>query len=111
VNKNTNQQITLAGGRKLGYAEYGDPSGAPILFFHGGNDSRLEGALLQETTQRLQVRLIAPDRPGYGLSDFQPNRQFLDWPADVAELAEALGMDRFAVIGHSGDSPHVAALA
>jgi pimeloyl-ACP methyl ester carboxylesterase len=106
-----NQQIKLADGRKLGYAEYGDPTGVPILFFHGGNDSRLEGALLHETAERLNVHLIAPDRPGYGLSDFQPGRGFLDWPADITEMVEALGIDRFAVMGHSGGGPHVAAVA
>ena len=48
------------------------------------------------------VRIVALDRPGYGLSDFQPDRTILDWPRDVEEAAEALGLTRFSVIGGSG---------
>lgn len=107
----TDCQITLTGGRTLAYAEYGDSSGRPLFFFHGGNDSRLAGALLDETAARLGIRVIAPDRPGYGRSDFQPDRRFLDWPADVTQLAETLGFKRFAAMGHSGGGPHVAAVA
>jgi pimeloyl-ACP methyl ester carboxylesterase len=57
------------------------------------------------------VRLIAIDRPGMGLSDFQPRRTFVDWPADAVQVAAALGLDRFAVLGISGGSPHAAACA
>jgi pimeloyl-ACP methyl ester carboxylesterase len=57
------------------------------------------------------VRVIAPDRPGYGRSTFQPNRTFLDWPHDVAKLADALDIAQFAVAGHSGGGPHAAAVA
>jgi pimeloyl-ACP methyl ester carboxylesterase len=107
----TSRQVKLTGGRTLAYADYGDPNGRPVFFFHGGNDSRLAGALLDEAAARLGIRIIAPDRPGYGRSDFLPGRRFLDWPADVSQLAGALGIERFAVIGHSGGGPHVAALA
>jgi uncharacterized membrane protein len=43
--------------------------------------------------------LIALDRPGMGLSDYQPRRTFVDWPDDVNQVAAALGLDRFAVLG------------
>lgn len=105
------QTIQLKDGRSLAYAEYGDPTGRPLFFFHGGNDSRLEGALLHETAQQMGVRVIAPDRPGYGRSTFQSNRTFLDWPDDVAQLANALFIPQFAVAGHSGGGPHAAAVA
>jgi pimeloyl-ACP methyl ester carboxylesterase len=107
----TFRHIELAGGRTLAYADYGDPAGQPVFFFHGGNDSRLAGALLDETAARLGIRFIAPDRPGYGRSDFQPGRQLLDWPDDVTQLADDLAIKRFAVIGHSGGGPHAAAVA
>jgi pimeloyl-ACP methyl ester carboxylesterase len=64
-----------------------------------------------DVIDRLNVRLIAPDRPGMGLSDFQPQRTFPDWPTDVSALADALHLDRFAVLGISGGSPYVAACA
>lgn len=41
---NLNLSITLKDGRKLGYAEYGDPFGTVILYFHGFPGSRLESA-------------------------------------------------------------------
>lgn len=105
------QQISLPDGRALAYTEYGDESGQPLFFFHGGNDSRLEGAILDETARQLGVRVIAPDRPGYGHSTFQPGRTFLDWPTDVAALADALSLARFSVAGHSGGGPHALAAA
>ena len=107
----TAQAITLRDGRILAYAEYGDPVGRPLFFFHGGNDSRLEAAILHETAQQMGIRVIAPDRPGYGRSDFQPNRTFLNWPDDVAQLADTLSILQFAVAGHSGGGPHAAAVA
>jgi len=109
----TDNQIKLRDGRSLGYAEYGDPQGKPVLHFHGTPSSRLEGTrpAVDEIATRLGARLIFPDRPGAGLSDFQPKRSLLDWPDDVLELASALHLDRFAVMGLSGGGPHVAACA
>lgn len=60
---------------------------------------------------RSGIRLIAPDRPGYGLSDFQPGRRISDWPRDAAELADALALDRFGVLGISGGGPYAVACA
>jgi pimeloyl-ACP methyl ester carboxylesterase len=110
---NTDLTVRLPDGRRLGYAEYGDPSGKPVLHFHGTPDSRLEGTLpdVAETAARLGVRLILPDRPGIGLSDFKPGRTILDWPADVLALADALQLERFAVVGVSGGGPYAAACA
>jgi pimeloyl-ACP methyl ester carboxylesterase len=107
------QQITLADGRKLGYAEYGDPSGKPIFYFHGAPGSRVDWLLFGDEAwaQQHRARFIAVDRPGIGLSDFQPDRRFSDWPNDVRQLADALGIDRFAVLGVSGGGPYVAVCA
>ncbi len=103
--------LRLSDGRRLGYASYGDPQGKPLFFFHGMPGSRLEGELADAAAKKLGVRVIAADRPGYGLSDFVPRRTFLDWPTDVLELAGALGIERFAVAGVSGGGPYVAACA
>jgi pimeloyl-ACP methyl ester carboxylesterase len=101
--------IRLVDGRRLGYAEYGDPHGRPVLFFHGLGTTRLV-CPPDETAARDQgVRLIAVDRPGIGISDSLPGRRLLDWPLDVAQLADRLGIDRFAVVGWSGGGPYAAA--
>ena len=106
-----NQQIKLHDGRTLGYAEYGALKGKPIFHFHGANSSRLSGQDFNPVATRLNARIIVAERPGFGLSDFQPGRQILDWPDDVTELANALQLDRFAVMGLSAGGPYVLACA
>jgi pimeloyl-ACP methyl ester carboxylesterase len=103
--------IHLSDGRLLGYAEYGDPIGKPVFHFNGYPGARLEAQLISDAAVRTGVRLIGIDRPGMGLSDFQPGRQILDWPDDVIELADALGLGRFSVVGVSGGGPYSAACA
>ena len=100
----------LKDGRTLAYAEYGDPGGTPVFFFHGMPGSRFFRPP-DEITARLQVRLICMDRPGYGASTFQPRRRILDWPCDITQLADHLGIRKFAIAGHSGGGPYVAACA
>ncbi len=107
----TDASLRLRDGRLLGYAEYGDPQGEPLLYFHGHPGSRLEAQLGDAVAARQGVRVIALDRPGYGRSDFQPGRSLLDWPDDVAEAADILDIDRFAVLGGSGGGPYAAACA
>jgi len=105
------QHIKLHDGRVLGYAEYGDLKGKPIFHFHGANSSRLSGRDLDLAATKLNARIIVAERPGFGLSDFKPGRQILDWSDDVSELADALQLDRFAVMGLSAGSPYVLACA
>jgi len=106
-------QIKLRDGRSLGYAEYGNLQGKPVLHFHGLPSSRLEmhSAALDEIATRLNARVIVVERPGMGLSDFKPGRTIGDWPSDVIQLADALGLDRFAVMGLSGGGPYVTVCA
>jgi pimeloyl-ACP methyl ester carboxylesterase len=94
--------IQLPDGRKLAYAEYGDSQGVPVFFFHGFPGSRYDGEYSGQVAAEMGIRLIAPDRPGMGYSDYQPNRRLLDWPADVGHLADTLGLDKFGVLGYSG---------
>jgi pimeloyl-ACP methyl ester carboxylesterase len=103
--------LRLRDGRQLAYAEYGDPNGSPVMLFHGNPSSRLSWGLIPGSPFRPRLRLIAPDRPGFGRSDFQPGRQLLDWPDDVCELADVLGLNRFAVLGVSGGGPATLACA
>ncbi|HKF37163.1 MAG TPA: alpha/beta hydrolase [Ktedonobacteraceae bacterium] len=107
----TGKQIHLRDGRALGYAEFGDPAGRPVFFFHGFPGSRLQRYPDDAIAIASGVRIITIDRPGFGLSSFQPGRKLLDWPADVAQLAGALGIDRFAAIGLSGGGPYLLACA
>jgi pimeloyl-ACP methyl ester carboxylesterase len=105
------QAISLPDGRTLGFAEYGDPSGRPVFFFPGTPSGRLFHHPDESIALSLGARVFAIDRPGYGLSDFQPGRTLLDWPDDVVHLADALGIHRFSVAGISGGGPHVVACA
>ena len=108
----TKQTITLKDGRQLCYAEYGDPKGLPIFVFHGNPNSRLLYGLMPGCPFRPGLHLIAPDRPGYGLSDFYlPGHGIADYPDDIVALANALGIDKFAVFGASGGGPSALACA
>jgi pimeloyl-ACP methyl ester carboxylesterase len=111
VSVGTDRTIRLRDGRRLGFAEWGEPGGRPLLYFHGWPGSRVEGRLGDEAARGRGVRLIALDRPGMGLSDYQPRRTFVDWPNDVIQVAAALGLNRFAVLGISGGGPYAAACA
>ena len=105
------ETLRLEDGRLLGYAVYGDPEGWPIFYFHGFPGSRLEAQLADRVAARMGIRLIALDRPGFGLSDFKPRRTIFEWPDDVVKIADALGINRFATIGVSGGGPYAAACA
>jgi pimeloyl-ACP methyl ester carboxylesterase len=111
VGNGVDRTIRLRDGRRLGYAEWGDFGGRSLLYFHGWPGSRLEGRLAHPAARAKGVRLIALDRPGMGLSDYQPRRALVDWPDDVLQLAAALGLERFAVLGISGGGPYAAACA
>ena len=105
----TDNTITLADERVLGYAEYGKPNGFPVFYFHGGQESRLSSGFMDSTAAKLSIRIIAPDRPGVGLSEFQENRTFLNWATDIEQLADRLQIEHFSVFGLSGGAPHVLA--
>lgn len=100
------QTLKLSTGRTLGFAEYGDPRGTPLFYFHGWPSSRLQGELLDETGKKRGLRIIAPDRPGVGLSEFHPGRTLADWPSLMHDLAGHLGAEKFYVMGVSGGGPY-----
>jgi len=105
------KQIKLHDGRSLGYIEIGDPGGEPLFYFHGFPGSRIEVKISGQVAEQLKARIIAIDRPGFGCSDFKYGRTITDWPNDVTELADALGLERFAVVGASGGGPYSAVCA
>ncbi|TAN03432.1 MAG: alpha/beta hydrolase [Rhodanobacteraceae bacterium] len=103
---------TLRDGRKLGFAEYGKADGIPLLLFHGTPGCRIMKRL--ETAPWINengLRIIIPDRPGYGLSDPDRKRTIMDWATDVEQLANHLGLARYHVAGGSGGGPYALACA
>ncbi len=101
----------LADGRDLAWFELGVADGLPVMAFHGTPGSRWHLTTADAQATAIGVRLIAPDRPGYGLSTYRPGRRLADWAGDVDRLADHLGLSRFAVVGISGGGPHAVACA
>ena len=106
----TDDAIRLRDGRRLAYAEWGERQGATVFFFHGTPHSRLF-CPDEAVTASSNVRLITVDRPGVGGSDVFPRRTFGAWPGDVVELADALRVERFGVVGWSAGGVYAAACA
>jgi pimeloyl-ACP methyl ester carboxylesterase len=98
-------------GRSIGVLEVGRPAGVPVFHFHGSGSSRLEALLVADAAEKAGVRLIALDRPGIGQSDPCRRNRLLDWPEKVVEVADALKIPRFAVVGMSAGGPYALACA
>jgi pimeloyl-ACP methyl ester carboxylesterase len=98
-------------GRVLSVREDGDPNGVPVIAHHGTPGSRLLYRRWVEDATERGIRLIAYDRPGYGGSDRDAGRSVADAAADVAAIADALGLDRILTQGRSGGGPHALACA
>jgi pimeloyl-ACP methyl ester carboxylesterase len=105
------RQITLSDGRRLGFDDFGDPKGVPVLFFHGFGSSRVVRHPDDDIATALGARMIAVDRPGIGLSTRRPGRRVTDFPSDVAELLAVLGLERCAIVAWSGGGPYALACA
>ena len=98
-------------GRRIAVHIAGDPRGRPVILLHGTPGSRI-GPLPRDRLLYSQgIRLISFDRPGYGGSDRLFSRRVADVAADVAAIANAIGLRRFAVLGRSGGGPHALACA
>ncbi|MGI8716170.1 MAG: alpha/beta fold hydrolase [Solirubrobacteraceae bacterium] len=104
--------VNAGDGRTLAYEQIGDPSGVPIFTIHGTPGCRLSARHPDPSLiSAAGLRLISYDRPGYGRSNRHRGRSVVDCVSDVAAIADALGVDRFAVIGVSGGGPHALAIA
>jgi len=97
-------------GRTIAYAEWGDPTGTTVMFFHGNPGDR-SFPHLELWGRELGIRFVCPERPGFGESPFQKRRRILDWPADVTRIADHLGVHRFGVAGVSAGGPYALACA
>lgn len=114
----TSHTITLPDGRLLGYARYGPPEGRPVLYFHGTPSSRLEllllhhyGVDLEGLLREAGLQLLAVDRPGMGLSTFNPQGDFLSFAADTGALMNQQGISSCPVLCWSGGGPFALAAA
>jgi len=106
----TTHELSLASGRKVAFAQYGKPDGAPVVFFQGTPSSRISHPP-EPITIELGARLIVIDRPGFGGSDPAPGRTLVGWAEDVAQVVDHLGIQEFRVAGVSGGGPYVLATA
>ena len=86
--------IQLRNGRMIGFLQVGKADGPVVFHFHGHGSSRLEALPVSEQAVSLGVRLIAVDRPGIGRSSANEGYRLLDWPDDVSEVADQLGIGR-----------------
>lgn len=107
----TELDVTLRDGRTLHVYDEGERRGAAVVFHHGTPAcGRLHPHDIEDARER-GIRLVGFDRAGYGRSSAEPGRSVADAAGDVAELLDALGVDRFATWGHSGGGPHALACA
>jgi pimeloyl-ACP methyl ester carboxylesterase len=94
--------VRTVDGRTLRVLEDGNLQGRPVFFLHGTPGCRFLSVEQVDDARRQGIRLIGHDRPGYGSSTRKRGRRVGDEASDVVAIADALGIDRFAVYGYSG---------
>jgi pimeloyl-ACP methyl ester carboxylesterase len=104
-------EVTLTDGRVLHGYHTGEPGQVALVWHHGTPNVGRPPAPLFEVAARLGMRWVSYDRPGYGGSSPHPGRNVASAAEDVSAVVDALGIERFAVVGHSGGSPHALACA
>lgn len=104
-------EIDVAADRLVEVGQWGDPDGLPVFFFHGACASWRYRHPDDDIATGLGIRLLTAARPGFGASTRQPGRSVASWVADVVAVADALDIEHFAVLGHSGGGPYAIACA
>lgn len=105
------QVLALADGGTAGFAEYGAPDGRPVIALHGAPACRLMFAVADASAKAHGLRILAPDRPGYGLTPSNVGASLAERTLWLTAVVEALGLDHFALLGISGGSPYAVSLA
>ena len=106
--------VRTAANRVVGYYEYGDPAGVPIVALHGTPACGAGFAWADRRARERGIRLLAPDRPGVGDSDPWPRGHgptVVDYPPELFAFADAVGLDSFSILGYSGGGPYALAAA
>jgi pimeloyl-ACP methyl ester carboxylesterase len=94
---------TLADGRRMSWAEYGSPDGAALVVLHGTPGSRLQFRWMHGPAAAAGIRVIAPERPGYGASDRVPaGTTSSGYADDLRQLLDHLGLPTVTLCGVSG---------
>jgi pimeloyl-ACP methyl ester carboxylesterase len=107
----TEADLELSDGRTLHVYDTGatDDVRRTVFWYHGTPNIGAPPVPLFPASARLGIRWVSYDRPGYGGSTSCPGRNVASAATYVARVADALGIDRFAVMGHSGGGPHALA--
>lgn len=103
--------MMLTDGRVLGWREFGTTDGPALIAVHGSPDSSAIWRLLDDDARRVGIRVVAPDRPGFGSSTPKSGRSILDWVGDLDELVGHLGLDDYRLLAISVGSPYALAAA
>jgi pimeloyl-ACP methyl ester carboxylesterase len=103
--------VSAGDGRDLALHERGDPNGLPVIVHHGSPSSGLLYERWADHAAANGIRLIGFDRAGYGGSTRHQGRNVAAAAADVEDIADVLGLERFATWGISGGGPHALACA
>ena len=103
--------VSLDGERRLAYAAYGAPEGTPVVFLHGTPGSRRLGELFDTAARERGIRILAPDRPGFGKSSPWPARSITDTARVVTAVLDDAGVERAGLIAFSGGCPYALAAA
>ena len=107
------RDVTTRDGRTLRVHDThpGEGDRTVVVWHHGTPNTGAPPTPLREASDRLGLRWVGHDRPGYGGSAARPGRSVADVAADMEDLADALGIDRLLVMGHSGGGPRALACA
>ena len=102
------EELALACGRRVCFAQYGAMDGTPVVFFQGTPSCRINHPP-DSISNEFNARVVVIDRPGFGGSDSFPGRSLVGWAEDVVEVLDHLGIDEFRATGVSGGGPYVLA--
>lgn len=102
--------FVLADGRTISYGLYGADDG-PLVVVLDGPGSRGLGRAMDPPAVQLGIKLLAPDRPGFGRSTPTPRGSFAELASDLLALVDRLGFRRFGIVAQSGGTPYALALA